>query len=348
MRTFLMCCCVAFLISTASFADDLNKGDKQVLRIGIIGLDTSHAVHFTKTINSDTPLPQFSGCRIVAAYPHGSADIESSVSRIPGYTEEVQKYGVEIVDSIPALLEKVDAVLLETNDGRPHLEQVIPVLKAGKPVFVDKPVAASLVDAIAIYKAAEILNVPLFTSSSLRFTTGAQEIKAGAIGEILGCDTFSPCPIEATHPDLFWYGIHGVEPLFTLMGPGCETVTRVHTESCDVVVGTWSDGRIGTFRGRRGKDGKYMGGYGGTAFGTKGTRPIGSFSGYEPLLSEIIKFFKSGDTPIDPQETLEIYAFMQAADASRQQDGKTVSLKQVMDDASSKAKEILKEKYDLE
>jgi len=319
------------------------KGDSgDVLRIGIIGLDTSHAVHFTRTLNSENPLPEFTGCRVVAAYPKGSPDIESSVSRVPQYTEDVKKHGVEIVDSIPALIEKVDAVLLETNDGRPHLEQVLPVLKAGKPVFVDKPVAGSLADAIAIYKAAEKYDVPLFTSSSLRYTTGAQEIVNGAIGEILGCDAFSPCPLEPTHPDLFWYGIHGCETLFTVMGPGCETVTRVHTDVCDVVVGTWSDGRIGTFRGRRGKDGKYMGGYGGTAFGTKGARPIGSFSGYEPLLKEIIAFFKSGEPPVSKEETLQIYAFMEAADECKRQGYKTVNISDVMEKASSKADERLK------
>ena len=98
----------------------------------------------------DAPL-EFGGYKIVAAYPQGSLDIESSTSRIPGYIEEVKKRGVEIVDSIQELLEKVDVVLLETNDGRRHLEQAIPVLKAGKTMFIDKPITASLENSIAIF-----------------------------------------------------------------------------------------------------------------------------------------------------------------------------------------------------
>jgi WD40 repeat protein len=304
-----------------------------ILKAGIIGLDTSHAIAFTKLLNAEKPDPDLVGVRIVAAYPKGSPDIESSTSRVPGYTEEIKKLGVEIVDSIPALLEKVDVVFLETNDGRPHLEQVIPVLKAGKPVFVDKPVAGSLADAIAIYAAAKEHKVPLFSSSSLRYSDGAQAIKNGKLGKILGCDAYSPCSLEKTHPDLFWYGIHGVETLFTVMGPGCERVTRASTPGTDVVTGVWKDGRIGTFRGLR--SGKR--GYGGTAFGEKGNAPIGGYSGYKPLLVEVVKFFKTGEAPVSSAETLEIYAFMEAADESKRQDGKPVTLESVMKEAQAEA-----------
>ncbi len=227
-------------------------------------------------------LPQilFNGYKIVAAYPKGSNDIKSSVERIPGYTEDVKKLGVEIVNSIEELLEKVDFVLLETNDGRLHLEQALPVMKAGKRMFIDKPVAASLEDAIAIYEAANHYNVPVFSSSSLRYITGAKEIAEGSIGKVLGADTFSPATLEKTHPDLFWYGVHGVETLFTVMGTGCKTVTRTFTENFDKVVGTWNDDRIGTFRGiRSGKSD-----YGGTVFGEKGISVLGKYSGYNPLL----------------------------------------------------------------
>ncbi len=145
--------------------------------------------------------------RHVAAYPKGSNDIESSTKRIPGYTEDVKKVGVEIVNSIEELLKKVDVVLLETNDGRPHLEQALMVLKSGKPMFIDKPVAASLRDTIAIYDTAKKYNVPIFSSSSLRYMESVQDVVKGRVGEVFGADTFSPATIEKTHPDLFWYGI---------------------------------------------------------------------------------------------------------------------------------------------
>jgi predicted dehydrogenase len=156
-------------------------GKAEGKRIGIIGLDTSHSVAFTKSLNASIQNPIYDGFRIVAAYPQGSKDIISSTERIPGYTEDVKKLGVEIVGSIQELLHKVDFVLLETNDGRLHLEQAIEVFKAGKTTFIDKPIAASLADAKAIYKEAEKYKVPLFSASSLRFSTGMQEINQGSL-----------------------------------------------------------------------------------------------------------------------------------------------------------------------
>ena len=314
------------------------KKDADVLKIGIIGLDTSHVIAFTKAINAEEPKPEFKGFRIVAAYPKGSPDIESSTTRVPGYTKQVQEMGVEIVDSVEELAKRVDAVLLETNDGRPHLEQLIPCLKAGKPVFIDKPVAGSLVDAIAIYDAAKHYKTPVFSSSSLRYTPGAQGLRSGKIGAITGCDAYSPCSLEATHPDLYWYGIHGVETLFTIMGTGCKTVSRASTDDFDMAIGVWEDGRIGTFRGIR-KGGR---GYGGTAFGEKGVEQIGSFAGYEPLLVEIVKFFKSKEVPVSPEETLEIYAFMSAADESKKQGGAPVSVDELMEKSRKEASARLK------
>lgn len=324
--------------AVVAVADEPEEGQpRKELRVGIIGLDTSHAIAFTNLLNAKMPNPEFVGCRVVAAYPKGSPDIRSSVERVPKYTADVESKGVEIVESIDALLEKVDAVLLETNDGRPHLEQVIPCLKAGKPVFIDKPVAGSLSDAIAIYELAKKHKVPIFSASSLRYAPGAQALRNGKIGPILGCDAYSPCSLEPTHPDLFWYGIHGVETLFTVMGPGCRSVARTSTPDYELAVGTWDDGRVGTFRGiRKGKSG-----YGGTAFSAKAIEPVGPYGGYEPLLVEIVKFFRTGQPPVSPEETLEIYTFMEAADESKRQKGAPVMLQGVREKATQEAQKTL-------
>lgn len=324
---------IATAIETEQGDVGVDKKDLATLRAGIIGLDTSHAIAFTKMLNDPEPEPELAGCRVVAAYPKGSPDILSSVSRVPKYTEQVKSMGVEVVDSVDALLEKVDVVFLETNDGRPHLKQALPVLKAGRTMFIDKPVAGSLADAVAIFEAARRYDVPIFSSSSLRYIEGSKAVRDGKIGEVLGCDAYSPCSLEETHPDLFWYGIHGVETLFTVMGTGCQQVTRVHTPDFDLAVGRWDDGRIGTFRGIR----KGSRGYGGTAFGSDGIEQIGPYRGYEPLLVEIVKFFRSGEPPVTPEETLEIYAFMEAADESKRQGGGPVSLASVMDKARKQA-----------
>ncbi|MEO5647119.1 MAG: Gfo/Idh/MocA family oxidoreductase [Chitinophagaceae bacterium] len=295
-------------------------------RVGMIGLDTSHCIAFAKMLNAPDAPTEFGGYKIVAAYPKGSNDIKSSVERIPEYTNEIKQYGVAIVDSIEGLLKKVDVVVLETNDGRLHLQQALPVIKAGKPLFIDKPITASLKDAIAIFDAAKKYNVPVFSSSSLRFMENVQDVVVrNKVGKILGADTYSPAELEKTHPDLFWYGIHGVELLYTVMGTGCKTVVRVHTESTDVVVGTWEDGRIGTFRGTRAGEHEY----GGTVFGEKGNAILGPYEGYRPLLLKITEFFKTGIPPVSAEETLEILAFMDAADSSKLKGGILVEVENI-------------------
>jgi hypothetical protein len=310
----------------------------ETLRVGVIGLDTSHVLAFTKEFHRDPPSDAaLANFQVVAAYPQGSYDIESSASRIPNYTAQMKELGVEIVDSIADLLTKVDCVLLETNDGRLHLEQAVEVFRAGKPVFIDKPTGSNLAEVVAIYQAADHYGTPMFSSSSLRYSPGAQEIRAGKLGRVLGCSSYSPCSLEKTHVDLYWYGIHGVETLFTCMGIGCESVSHTSTADFELATGRWSDGRIGTFRGiRAGKSGN-----GGTAFGEKAIGEIGPSGGYRPLVIEIAKFFRSRQTPIDPIETVELYAFMQAALVSKQRDGEPVAIAEVMAKAKQDADALL-------
>lgn len=302
--------------------------------VGIIGLDTSHCIAFTKTLNSPDAGPEWGGYRVVAAYPKGSSDIKSSAERIPGYTEEIRKMGVEITDSIDKLLSKVDFILLETNDGRLHLEQAIQVMKAGKRMFIDKPVAASLADTVSIFRAARHYNVPVFSSSSLRFDEITQKIVSGEIGKVLGADTYSPCTIEKTHPDLFWYGVHGVEILFTVMGTGCRSVSRIYTENTDVAVGIWDDNRIGTFRGTR--SGIYD--IGGTVFGEKANMTLGKEHGYNPMLLKIVEFFNTGVVPVKAEDTIAIFAFMTAADESKSRGGRSVEISEIMEKADKDAR----------
>jgi len=295
------------------------------IRVGIIGLDTSHSPAFTKYIN-DPKNANMKGAKVVAAYPFGSKRIESSTRRIPEYTEQVKALGVEIVDSISSLVDQVDAILLETNDGSLHLEQAIPVIEAKKPLFIDKPVAAGLVDVVRIYESAKDHQSPLFSSSSLRYMKKAQEVRyQQTIGEVTGASTYSPESWEPSHTDLYWYGIHGIEILYTIMNTGCQRVRRVLTENTDLVIGEWSGSRLGTFRG----DLQGHQAYGGTAFGTEGVMDLGSFEGYGPLVDQIIEFFRTGESPIDDAETLELYTFMEAADVCKHRHGDWVELGEI-------------------
>jgi predicted dehydrogenase len=322
---------VVLLASTASTV--LAEDPPKVLRAGMIGLDTSHAVAFAELLNGKDETGQFGGVRVVAAYPGGSPDLPSSWDRVEGYTKDLRdKFGVEIVDSIPALLEKVDVVFLESVDGRPHLEQVRLVIAAGKPVFIDKPVAASLADTIEIYQLAGEAGVPCFSSSSLRFSPNYLRFRGNEdpeSGKVIGASTHGPCVLEEHHPDLFWYGIHGVETLYTILGPGCQSVTRSTSPGTDVVVGLWGDGRIGTFRGLR--DGRSD--FGATIFGEKQILATTGYDGYKPLVVEICKFFRTGQPPVAAQETIELVAFMEAADESKRRGGAPVSIAEQMEQA---------------
>lgn len=302
---------------------------KDPIRIGMIGLDTSHVIAFTKIINDPTTKDHVKGAKVVAAFKGGSPDIESSRSRVDGYTKTLREdFGVEICATIEELCTKVDAVMIESVDGRPHLAQAKPVIAAGLPLFLDKPVAGSLSDALEIYRLAKEAGVPIFSSSSLRYGKSTQAVRSGSIGKVTYALCSSPAKIEPHHPDLFWYGVHGCESLFTVMGTGCQSVVRRTTpEGLIEVEGTWKGGRKGIFR-----EGK---GYSGVARNTEGKEvPVGFYDGYAPLVAEVIQFFKTRKPPVSADETIELFTFMEAADESKRQGGKTV----LMSDVLAKAK----------
>jgi hypothetical protein len=330
----------AAVVAFSQLPPSQSAASPREIRVGIIGLDTSHAIAFTTTLNKGPKKPEdaekIAGIRVVAAYPQGSRDIESSTKRVPEYTEKVKAMGVEIVDSVEALVAKVDAVLLESNDGKVHLEQLEPVVKAKKPVFIDKPIAASLADAVRIFDLCAKNGVPVFSASSLRYGASTQAVRNGSIGKVLKAETFSPVNLEPSHPDLFWYGIHGCESLFTVMGTGCRSVKRGMTGEGKVeVTGIWKDGRVGVFRQENGRERK---GYGGTATGEAGEVAVGAYDGYDVLLFAIVDMFRTGKAPVSAEETLELYAFMEAADESKRQGGAAVEIQTVLDKARAAAK----------
>jgi hypothetical protein len=294
----------------------------QDLRVGIIGTDTSHAPAFTRLLNVDGP-NRIPGARVVVAFKGGSPDIPESANRVEKFAAElVDKYGVELVPTISAMCDKVDAILLESVDGRVHLEQAKQAFACRKPVFIDKPLTATYEDARAIADLARKNNVRWFSTSSLRFSKVVDSVK---MPDLRGATVWGPGPVESHHYlDMSWYGIHAVEMLYTLMGTGCESVTRTFEKDQEVVVGKWKDGRIGTVRLLR-----PYGPFGAVTFGAKEVKqsdPRGQ-SDYRPMLVHVIDFFKGAPAPVTEAETLEIFAFMDAAQKSREQNGAPVRLR---------------------
>ncbi|MGH9159807.1 MAG: Gfo/Idh/MocA family protein, partial [Vicinamibacteraceae bacterium] len=315
------------------------QDESRPLQLGVIGLDTSHVIAFTELLNDPSNPHHIPGARVVRAYKGGSPDVESSATRIEKFTTELTgRWHVTLVPSIEELCERVDAVLLSSVDGRKHLSQVRPVIAAQKPVFIDKPFTASLRDAQEIVRLARERRTPVFSSSALRYSEDVVALtRNSSTGTVLGASTFGPAPTEPHHPDLFWYGIHAVEILYTLLGRGCERVTRTHTDGADVVVGQWKDGRLGVMRGIREGEAPY----GAIIFGSKGV--VGSPSLvqsasssesdkddapplYHGLVTKIVEFMRTGQSPVAPEETLEIIAFMDAAERSKSQNGNPVRL----------------------
>lgn len=309
------------------------------MRIGIIGCDTSHVPAFAKLINDPKGKGRVAEMQVVAAFPGGSDDLPTSRDRVAGFTKQLQEMDVEIVDSIDNLLTKVDAVLLESVDGRKHLEQVLPVFRAGKPVFIDKPLAGDLANALAIDLLAKKYQGKWFSSSSLRFSAGTIRWREDPKlrEQVRGAASWGPCSLEATHTDLYWYGVHGMESLYTVMGTGCATVARTHSDGTDLAVGQWADGRVGTFRGIR--DGKAD--YGLVVFGKSLVEVGGKYDGYDPLVMRILDFFAGGEAPVSPEETIEMFTFMEAADVSLERGGAPVTLESVKSSAMMEAVKIV-------
>jgi predicted dehydrogenase len=327
--TILMLLAAAYLPVQNQAAAGAGQGNSgQPIRVGIIGTDTSHVIEFTRIFNDASDPEHVPGVQIVAAYKGGSPDVESSITRVDKYAAELHdKWKLEIVDDIPKLCSMVDAVVLESVDGRKHLSQVKPVFAAGKPVFIDKPLAASYQEAKEIARLGQEAGVPWFSSSSLRYWEETQRLKdPTGMGRVLGYSVYGPSPTEPHHPDLMWYGIHAVEILYTLMGTGCETVTHTNTNDEDAVVGKWKGGRLGVMRGFR--SGLYA--YGITGFTDKGvlTSDTKKFS-YRPLLVEIEKFFRTRVPPVTSEETLEIFAFLQATELSKTEGGAEIPLSRI-------------------
>lgn len=298
-----------------------------VIRAGIIGADTSHCTAFAKMLNEAPADGPHAGVKVVACFPSFSPDIKSSAGRVEKFKKELsEKWSVRLTDSIEAMLKDVDVVLLESVDGRRHLKELEPVARAGKPVYIDKPFTASLADAKAIVKLVKETKLPCFSCSSLRYDSAiakaAEDLKA--CGKIIGCDAYSPAHLEPTNPGLFWYGIHGVEILYTIMGTGCKSVQCTSRPDSDMVIGTWSDDRLGTYRGiRKGKSG-----YGAMVLCEKAPPKLVSYARdhYAGLVAEIVKFFKTRRAPLPIDETLEICAYIDAAARSARNGGCEVTL----------------------
>lgn len=297
------------------------------IKIGMIGLDTSHVSKFIKLLNDPEQSYHVAGGKVVVAFPGGSSDFALSYNRVEGFTAEVRdEYGVRIVDSPQAVAEEADAILLLSVDGRVHLEQFRAIAPYGKPVYIDKPFVVKLSEGQEIVRLAEQYNVPLMSSSVLRYSEVLREkLSDNRLGDIVGVDTFGPMAMEPTQPGYFWYGIHAIELLFAAMGPGCIEVCARSTEQHECIVGLWQDGRLGTVRGNRTGNRNF----GATLHRVKGSQFVDTRANPKSysvsMLERVMKLFATGQLDFPIAETLHIVRFIEAANESRET-GKSVRL----------------------
>ena len=282
------------------------------MNIGIIGLDSSHALAFTRTLH-ETQETLFSDVTVTAAYAGGSPDFPLSISRVNTFAGRMTKeYGVRLLPTIQQVAESTDAILILSADGRTHLNQFKAICPYRKPVFIDKPFTLSTADASEIIKLAEGFQIPLMSASSLRYAEALPEYTRG---DILGADVYGPMHVESTQGHYFWYGIHSAELLFRIMGPGCREVTAFSTDHDDLITGTWKEGRMGTIRGIRSGPESF-----GISLHTRNaTRHVSLEPSYKELLKSVINLFKNGVYTVHPSETLEVIRFLECAEQSRLQ-----------------------------
>lgn len=300
---------------------------KKTVKIGMIGLDTSHVPAFTELLNNKDHPHYVEGGEVVVAFPGGSDDFELSYSRVEGFTNQLRNdFGITIVNSIAEVAEACDAILLESVDGRAHLEQFRQVAPYGKPVFVDKPLTTSHKDALEIARLAKEHNVPIMSCSAVRYSEALTEVLANEEGGgVTGFDCFGPMSIEPQLPGLYWYGIHTVDMLYRVLGQGCVTVTAVTTETHDVITGEWADGRLGVIRGNRTGNWKF----GGVLHRENDTVAFDASAHAKPfyasMMTHIIAMFQGEQPNIAFDETIEMMRFIEAANESRET-GKPVKL----------------------
>jgi len=342
---------IVVAVSFAVVSVAVHAEDAKPVRLGILGFDNYQAVAYVQFYNNPKAEGDLAGLRVTAAYAVTSPDYPESAELTERWKKQMlglyqnakdpslSAPPVELVDSIDELLKRCDAVMMWSLDGTKHLAQATQVLKAKKPLFIGRPLASSPEDAIAIMKVAEETKTPCWSCSQHRFSPGFIGMREHPeVGKVLGCDVYGGYDVKAAEPDAFSRSLHSIETLYTIMGPGCVKLSCTSSPTAEVVTAVWKDGRVATYRGIKTGAVKYSA----TVFGDKGVSTAGiyghgvpvkgvvpttdKYMGYGGLAIEMAKFFKGGPAPVTPAETLEIFAFMKAADQSRAQNGATVDL----------------------
>lgn len=346
-----LCCFFSVFTVLALLPENLTPAVADDVRVGILGIDNFGSVAYTEFLNRPHAEGEFEGVQVVAAYPIGSTDYPDSDKLVAQWKQQLLNLyqnpkdpkdavpPIEMVGSVEELLARCDAVMIFSLDGRLHVQQASAVLRAGKPLFIGRPMAASAEDVVKIFQLAAETKTPCWSSSQHRYSAGFSGMRNHPeVGKVLGCDVYGGWSVDAPPSDQFTRPLHSIETMYAIMGPGVVSVSSTGTATAESITAVWEDGRVGTYRGIKTGAVKYSA----TVFGDIGVSTAGIYGhgvpvkgvvptddryvGYEGLAIQIARFFKGGPAPVTPGETLEIFALLQAAETSRAQNGAMVRL----------------------
>ena len=171
-------------------------------RVGLVGIENSHAEDIVRYLNGQP--------RELAA-----ARVSAIVAGEPDRTEMLTRLGAieTVVPNSQDLLSAVDALIVTSRDGAEHAAHALPFLEAGIPVWVDKPLAASLADAERMVAAAERSGAALTSSSALRWVPDTTAVVAAmaAIGPLQEIVVSGPADPNSEYSGIFFYGIHAAD-----------------------------------------------------------------------------------------------------------------------------------------
>lgn len=287
------------------------------MRIGAIGIDSSHLGAFAGRINA---LHRAGGtpCQVVG---HWTADAGGAS---PELLAAAANHAGTPAPDFDRLLAGVDGVMVLDVDGARHAGSVIAALNRGLPVFVDKPMTCSLADAERVLAAARQPGTRCFSASCLRFAAGVTDIPRDGLGKIVAVDAFGSDQTREPMSGLWYYGCHTVEMVGAIMGPGVRRVRGCEVQERTVADFEYRDGRLARLRFER----SGYASFGATVHGTHGVHQFRDdlAGAYDRLVGAMVRFFEGGPAPVDLRETVEHVGAIEAVHRSISADGAWVDV----------------------
>jgi predicted dehydrogenase len=292
------------------------------MRIGAIGIDSSHLPEFTRRIKALNDEGK-SACKVTHLYDPG----EHANAKAPEWLATTKQLGVEQVGSIDELLSTVEGVMVLSVNGNKHLGLALPSLSKGLPTYIDKPLTCKLSEAKELLKVARMSKARCYSASSLRFAPEVTEMNREALGEIRAIDAFGPGQLHPLMEGLFYYGVHAIEMVDAIWGPGVKRVSAIHLPDRDLLDLDYHDGRYARLRMER--KGSYD--FGATVHGEKSILQfkVDFTPVYMRLIQGMTRFFEGGPAPVDLRDLVENVAVMEAGNASIKANGEWVEIERI-------------------